>query len=131
MRNLWDPTMRMGIKEEPIKIDRFTEVFMRNEGLLKEERPKDVERKKSPPTQGGRNAQRNALRALTQKKFERDPSGCIRAILTDTLVTENGVDVKVLRDYWREVFNKTPEYEVFESKTTHPTIFKLSEPITA
>ena len=131
MRNLWDPTMRMGIKEEPIEIDRFTKVFMRNEGLLKEERPKDVERKKSPPTQGGRNAQRNALRALTQKKFERDPSGCIRAILTDTLVTESGVDVKVLRDYWREVFNKTPEYEVFESKTTHPTIFKLSEPITA
>ena len=128
--NLWDPSSRMGIKENHVEIDKYTDLFMEVEGLIKEERPKNVERKKTAPPKGGRNIQRNYLRALTQKKFEKDPSGCIRGILNNTLVTESGVENEVLREYWKEVFNKTPVCEVFESKTKHPTLYGLSEPIT-
>ena len=90
--NLWDPSSRMGIKENHVEIDKYTDLFMEVEGLIKEERPKNVERKKTAPPKGGRNIQRNYLRALTQKKFEKDPSGCIRGILNNTLVTEGGVE---------------------------------------
>ena len=130
MRNLWDPTQRMGINEAHEEIDKYTEEFMQAERLIKAERPTNVDRRKSTPPQGGRNSRRNNLMQLTQKKFEKDPSGCIRAILNDTLVNEGGVDQVLLREYWTEVFNKTPACEVFESKMKHPVLYKLSEPIT-
>ena len=40
------------------------------------------------------------------------------------------MDIEVLKEYWIEVFNKTPACEIFESKIKHPTLYRLSEPIT-
>ena len=52
LRNLWDPTQRMGINEAHEEIDKLTEEFMQAKRLIKTARHTNVDRKNLLPPKG-------------------------------------------------------------------------------
>ena len=129
LRNLWKPENRMGIDETHVAIEMYTNEFLTSEGLVKPVKIKSVKRPTTKPPKGGRQVRRAWLMQLTQSRFDKDPAGCIRCILNDTLVPTQPVNEEELRNYWRTVFEKIPNCEPFDCHK-YPVIYGLSSPIT-
>ena len=55
-------------------------------------------------------ARKRYIRRFTQRFWERDPSGCGKAILNGTLLTCDRVEQTVKEEYWKEVFSRQTEY---------------------
>ena len=85
LRNLWKPEDRMGIDETHVAIETYTNEFLKSENLVKPIKLRSVKRPTTKPPEGGRQVRRTWLMQLTQSRFDKDPAGCIRSILNETL----------------------------------------------
>ena len=84
-----------------------------------------------PPQRPTSNKKAKARRFYkAQTLYRKSPGGCFKAVLDDTLDTEDGVSSDAKEDYWQTLFERTANFERTEPTTTRPTDSTLADPIT-
>jgi hypothetical protein len=129
--HLVDPSEADGLCKDRARIDEWVQTKL-NEwigwtGIPRVSAAKGRQIQEAPKNRAEKRAR---LRQLTQSRYEKNPTDCIRAILSETLQTEDTIGKEELHQFWGAIFGKTPVGIEPIDTVNKPVDKTLAQPIT-
>ena len=129
--SIYDRRHELNIDTEHTAIDALTKsCFQRWFAWDGNPNPKKVGKKcQVDISQMNRRQKKSHMRHLTQTFYERDRYRCGKAILDDTLITEDTISMESKKTFWKSIFEKTSTYSGEASPVVGETEWSLVAPI--